>query len=97
MHTSTRTSFPQGSLFSTTYGPKTLRIGMKSQPDGILNKPCVGVEPRVDRNEDCLRTTLRRNEGGRIGRAAQTILWDDPREAAKVFLFRSGNREEAEV
>eukprot|EP00946_MAST-07B_sp_MAST-7B-sp1_P000456 g456.t1 len=84
MHTSTRTgSFPQGSLFSTTYGPKTLRIGMKSQPDDIFrDKPCVGsVDLGVDRNEDCLRTTLRRNEGtGRIGRAAQTILWDDPRE-----------------
>ena len=37
MHTSTRTgSYPKGSLFSTTYGPKTLRVGMQSQPDDIF-------------------------------------------------------------
>ena len=84
MHTSTRTgSFPQGSLFSTTYGPKTLRVGMQSQPDDIfVSKPGVGsVDLGLDRAEDSLRTSLRRDAGvGRIGRAGQTIVWSDPRE-----------------
>ena len=87
MHTSTRKgSYPKGSLFSTTYGPKTLRVGMQSQPDDIFkDKPGIGpVDMGLDRPEDSLRTTMRREEGsGLLGRAARTIVWSDPRNNAQ--------------
>ena len=84
MHTSVRsTSFPQGSLYSSTYGPNTLRVGQTLQPDDVFtSKPGVGqIDLGLENGSQSLQTTMRRNEGvGLLGRAANTIIWKDPNE-----------------